>query len=61
MVFSCALALLLQNALQLFEVLLVLAAGTGLIFILRWFLCGELMAWSEDYGYEVAQESSPFY
>ena len=37
MVLSTGLALLLQNALQLFEILLVFGAGTGLIFILRWF------------------------
>src|SRR5690606_6260789 len=36
MVFSAALALLLQNALQLFELLVVVGAGTRLIFILRW-------------------------
>ena len=38
MVLSAILALLLQNALQLFNILLVFGAGTGLIFILRWFL-----------------------
>ena len=37
MVISAVLALFLQNALQLFELLLVFGAGTGLIFILRWF------------------------
>jgi len=46
MVFSAALALLLQNALQLFEILLVFGAGTGLIFILRWFWW-RINAWSE--------------
>lgn len=46
MVFSAVLALLLQNALQLFEVLLVFGAGTGLIFILRWFWW-RINAWSE--------------
>ena len=46
MVFSAILALLLQNALQLFEVLLVFGAGTGLIFILRWFWW-RINAWSE--------------
>ncbi|HLT50510.1 MAG TPA: sodium:solute symporter family protein [Arenibacter sp.] len=46
MVFSAGLALLLQNALQLFEVLLVFGAGTGLIFILRWFWW-RINAWSE--------------
>ena len=37
MVLSALLALLLQNAMQLFNLLLVFGAGTGLIFILRWF------------------------
>jgi solute:Na+ symporter, SSS family len=46
MVLSAGLALLLQNALQLFEVLLVFGAGTGLIFILRWFWW-RINAWSE--------------
>ena len=46
MVLSAALALLLQNALQLFEILLVFGAGTGLIFILRWFWW-RINAWSE--------------
>ncbi|MEP5338744.1 MAG: sodium:solute symporter family protein [Algibacter sp.] len=49
MVFSAILALLLQNALQLFEVLLVFGAGTGLIFILRWFWW-RINAWSEITG-----------
>lgn len=46
MILSALLALLLQNALQLFEVLLVFGAGTGLIFILRWFWW-RINAWSE--------------
>ncbi|MEP1488786.1 MAG: sodium:solute symporter family protein [Algibacter sp.] len=46
MIFSAVLALLLQNALQLFELLLVFGAGTGLIFILRWFWW-RINAWSE--------------
>ncbi|WP_143959377.1 sodium:solute symporter family protein [Litoribacter populi] len=37
MVFAAFLALELQNALQAFEILLQIGAGTGLIFILRWF------------------------
>src|SRR5690606_13547040 len=40
------LALVLQNALQLFELLLVFGAGTGPIFILRWFWW-RINAWSE--------------
>ncbi|WP_178989288.1 sodium:solute symporter family protein [Winogradskyella schleiferi] len=46
MVISALFALLLQNALQLFELLLVFGAGTGLIFILRWFWW-RINAWSE--------------
>ncbi|MFC3973017.1 Na+/proline symporter [Maribacter sedimenticola] len=46
MIFSAVLALLLQNALQLFDVLLAFGAGTGLIFILRWFWW-RINAWSE--------------
>ncbi len=46
MLFSAALALLLQNALQLFDILLAFGAGTGLIFILRWFWW-RINAWSE--------------
>ncbi len=46
MVFSAALALLLQNALQIFDILLTFGAGTGLIFILRWFWW-RINAWSE--------------
>ena len=37
MVFSCLIALLLSNALQAFSILLQIGAGTGLLFILRWF------------------------
>ena len=46
MVLSAILALALQNALQLFELLLLFGAGTGLIFILRWFWW-RINAWSE--------------
>ena len=46
MVISAVLALFLQNALQLFNLLLVFGAGTGLIFILRWFWW-RINAWSE--------------
>ena len=46
MVLSAILALMLQNALQLFNILLVFGAGTGLIFILRWFWW-RINAWSE--------------
>jgi Na+/proline symporter len=37
MIFSMLMALLLENALQTFEILLQIGAGTGLIYILRWF------------------------
>lgn len=37
MFFSVLLALILQNALQAFQYMLMIGAGTGLIFILRWF------------------------
>ena len=37
LVVTCVFALLLQNALQAFNILLQIGAGTGLIFILRWF------------------------
>jgi SSS family solute:Na+ symporter len=37
MLFSSLLALLLRHALEAFQILLLVGAGTGLIFILRWF------------------------
>ena len=37
MVMAAMLALLLQNALQAFHILLQIGAGTGLLFLLRWF------------------------
>ena len=37
MIFAALLALVLQNALQAFNILLQIGAGTGLIYILRWF------------------------
>jgi hypothetical protein len=37
MILSALLALYLENALQAFNILLQIGAGTGLIFILRWF------------------------
>lgn len=46
MVFSAVLALFLTNALQLFDIILMFGAGTGLIFILRWFWW-RINAWSE--------------
>ncbi len=46
MVCSALLALVLQNALQLFDVILMFGAGTGLLFILRWFWW-RINAWTE--------------
>jgi len=37
MVAACSIALLLENALQAFNILLQIGAGTGLLFMLRWF------------------------
>ena len=48
-VLTCIIALLLSNALQAFEILLQIGAGTGLIFILRWFWW-RINAWSELTG-----------
>ena len=46
MILSACLALLMQNAIDVFEMLLLFGAGTGLIFILRWFWW-RLNAWTE--------------
>lgn len=46
MICSALFALVLQNALQLFDIILMFGAGTGLIFILRWFWW-RINAWSE--------------
>ena len=46
MIISATLALVLQNALQLFNIILMFGAGTGLIFLLRWFWW-RINAWSE--------------
>jgi Na+/proline symporter len=46
MVLSAMLALLMQNAMQIFDMLLLFGAGTGLIFILRWFWW-RINAWTE--------------
>ena len=37
MFLSACFALILNNALQAFQILLQIGAGTGLLFILRWF------------------------
>lgn len=49
MVLAAFVALLLQNALQAFRILLQIGAGTGLIFILRWFWW-RINAWTEITG-----------
>jgi len=46
MVLSAFLALAMQNAMQVFDMLLLFGAGTGLIFILRWFWW-RINAWTE--------------
>lgn len=46
MVISAFIALALTNALQLFDIILMFGAGTGLIFILRWFWW-RINAWTE--------------
>jgi SSS family solute:Na+ symporter len=46
MVFAAALSLLLSNALQAFTIMLQVGAGTGLLFILRWFWW-RINAWCE--------------
>jgi Na+/proline symporter len=46
MVLSAILALALENAFQVFDLLVTFGAGTGLIFILRWFWW-RINAWSE--------------
>ncbi|GAA5042746.1 sodium/glucose cotransporter [Marivirga lumbricoides] len=49
MVFSAILALYLENAIQAFRILMTIGAGTGLIFILRWFWW-RINAWTEISG-----------
>lgn len=46
MVFAGVLALMLESALQAFRLLLTVGAGTGLLFLLRWFW-PRINAWSE--------------
>lgn len=46
MILSAFIALALTNALQLFNIILMFGAGTGLIFILRWFWW-RMNAWTE--------------
>ena len=53
MVLAGLIALVLQNALQAFHILLQIGAGTGLIFILRWFWW-RINAWTEITGMVVS-------
>ena len=53
MILAAFIALLLQNALQAFRILLQIGAGTGLIFILRWFWW-RINAWTEITGMVVS-------
>ena len=46
MVLSTLIALIMQDAIQIFNLLLAFGAGTGLVFILRWFWW-RINAWSE--------------
>ena len=46
MIFAIFIAFNLQNAKQLFDIIIMFGAGTGLIFILRWFWW-RINAWSE--------------
>lgn len=46
MIFAIVIALFLTNAKQLFDIIIMFGAGTGLIFILRWFWW-RINAWSE--------------
>lgn len=53
MILAAVIALLLTNALQAFHILLQVGAGTGLIFILRWFWW-RINAWTEITGMVVS-------
>ena len=53
MILSAIIALMLSNALQAFNILLQIGAGTGLIFILRWFWW-RINAWTEITGMVVS-------
>lgn len=53
MILAAIIALLLTNALQAFHILLQVGAGTGLIFILRWFWW-RINAWTEITGMVVS-------
>lgn len=64
MFFAVLLALVLQNALQAFHILLQIGAGTGLIYILRWFwwrinayteLTGMIVSFAVAIGFLIAE------
>ena len=46
MILACILALMLSNALQAFQIILSVGAGTGLLFIVRWYW-HRINSWSE--------------
>ena len=46
MLLACLMALWLRNAMQAFQILLQIGAGTGLIFLLRWYWW-RINAWGE--------------
>jgi len=52
-VLACALSLWLHNSYQAFQILLQIGAGTGLIFLLRWFWW-RINAWSEIAGMAIS-------
>ncbi len=53
MIAAATLALALETALQAFQILLQIGAGTGLLFILRWFWW-RISAWSEIAGMAIS-------
>lgn len=61
MICACALALNLENALQVFQILLQIGAGTGLLYLLRWFWWrinaqAELAAMVSSFGVALAMQ-----
>ncbi len=61
MICACALALTLENALQVFQILLQIGAGTGLLYLLRWFwwrinAAAELAAMISSFGVALAMQ-----
>ncbi|MCB9185881.1 MAG: Na+:solute symporter [Flavobacteriales bacterium] len=60
MLFAALMALALSNALQAFNILLQIGAGTGLIFILRWFWW-RINAWTEISGMVISFAVAVFF